>query len=110
AIIDATHGRVGVTAATRRRATRSVWLWGGVARLGQTKLGTLQATLAGDLQGCRTTSRGRPRSRRVWASAHAGLRTYGRYATATPAGTRQATWLTEDRCGSTLVRAINNRI
>jgi hypothetical protein len=110
ATIDATRGRVEVTAATRRHATRSVRLWAGVLRLTQAGDGTPQATLTGDLRGCPAASSREPNNRRLWASARGGLRTYGRYASASPAGNQQTTWLTEDRCTSTLVRATQKTI
>jgi hypothetical protein len=79
-------------------------------RLSRAGHGTLQATLDGDLSGCRATRTRGPHSRRLRVQTAGGLRTRGRFATATAAGNGQTEWLTEDTCTGTLVRAIERTV
>jgi hypothetical protein len=72
--------------------------------------GTVHATVVGDLGGCDSTGSHGPQRRGVWASAPGGVRTFGRYASATPAGSQQTIWLTQDTCAGTLVYAAKNTV
>lgn len=102
--VDTTRGRARITVAKRWSGTRSVQLWGGVARLYQNRSGMVTATLVGLLPGCRSLRSHLARARRLWTRAFGGVSTRGRYAAAIASGAMPTTWLTEDSCTSTLLR------
>ena len=106
--VDATKGRVQLTSATNAAgATQTAQFFRGAFVITQTRGAkpVTQLALAGRLS-CPTgtrasTSARRKRVRRLWGDGKGRFRTKGRHGAATVRGTK---WLTEDRCGSTLVR------
>lgn len=91
--VDATRGRVRLTAAVAGAATSSAEFSAGAFRVAQSALNPLtQVTLAG-APSCRAR-------RRLVGDGGPGFRTRGRRATATSRGAR---WLTEDSCAGTRV-------
>jgi Ca2+-binding RTX toxin-like protein len=105
--VDATSGRVRLTvAADRRRRTRAAVLRAGrfVARQPRRDGLTGLRVLRTERGGC---SGDEQVLGRLHVRAGRGFRTLGRHASALG---RRATWLTEDRCGGTLVRALRGRV
>jgi hypothetical protein len=122
--LDATHGRVAVTAATPAPGqTTSAEVYEGRFVIHQDRTAITRLTLSLPLSGCpRSTqqgnrarapatvsrSRSRPRSRRLWASENGGSwGTNGRYVSTTVEGTR---WLTVDTCGQSRVQVAVGRV
>jgi hypothetical protein len=114
-VIDATGGTVQLTVARDRHgATQSGSFWSGSFVVFQTR-GRRPVTelrlRGGDFAGCAAghsaralaSAARRPggrKPRKLWSHVKGRFRTRGRHAAATVRGT---TWLTEDRCGGTLV-------
>jgi sugar lactone lactonase YvrE len=122
-VVDATHGRVKVTAATPGGGTETGEFFGGEFRLTQNRSGLVIATLTGgDFSVCgrhmpsvrrdpaRASSR-RASAKHVvgklWADAHGHFSTRGHYAAGAVQGTE---WLTEDLCEGTLIRVTRDRV
>jgi hypothetical protein len=120
-IIDARHGKVTLTTAAPGGGTQSITYYGGMLKIGQSKNGTVTATLVGgSFKGCptarershiaqasaRRTSR-RHTVRKLWSEGHGSYSTKGNYATGAVLGTR---WLTEDRCEGTLIRVVTDKV
>jgi hypothetical protein len=116
--LDATHGRVGVTAATLAPGqTASAEVYEGRFVVHQDHTALTHLTLSLPLGGCRRSTprdahprapataasgHSQPRSRRLWASDSGGSwGTNGRYVTTTVEGTR---WLTVDTCRQSQVQ------
>jgi hypothetical protein len=101
--VDATRGRVKVTAATGSgRATQSGEFYDGAFKVSQARAraAVVELRLArGDFSRCgrasARTAQSRRAIRRLWGKARGRFRTVGRHAAATIRGT---TWLTEDFC------------
>jgi hypothetical protein len=116
-MVDATKGTVRLTsAANTDGATQTAEFYQGSFRITQTR-GSRPITelaLTGKLS-CPTRKKGsratasarRKKVRRLWGEGKGRFRTKGRYGAATVKGTK---WLTEDRCGSTLVRVKRGRV
>ena len=102
--INAENGRVKLIAAKRQGRQRGVFR-GGTFKLRQNGRGRVQATLAGELVGCKdnlAVVSARRKKRRLWGRASGGrFRTSGNYGAATVRGT---VWLTEDRCSGTFFK------
>ena len=120
-IIDARHGKVSLTTAAPGGGTQTITYYGGMLKIGQSKNGTVTATLVGgSFKGCptarershiaresaRRTSR-RHTVRKLWSEGHGSYSTKGNYATGAVLGTR---WLTEDRCDGTLIRVVTDKV
>ena len=123
-IIDATHGKVSVTASEPNGSTETGEYFGGRFRLTQDPNGTVVATLTGgNFSVCPTTrervhkdssgpsaraSASRKHTvRKLWTNAHGKFSTRGHYAAGAVQGTE---WLTEDLCEGTLIRVTRDRV
>jgi Bacterial Ig domain/RTX calcium-binding nonapeptide repeat (4 copies)/Divergent InlB B-repeat domain len=106
--LDATKGRVELTAARAGGITDTSQFYDGTFQLSQptpTALAELRLVL-GDFSVCSLPSftaadKNKRRVRRVWGSGKGKFRTRGRYSSATVRGT---VWKTEDRCDGTLTQ------
>jgi hypothetical protein len=114
-LVDTTGGRVALTsAADAKGATQTAQFYGGLFRLQQprgarpvTKLRLAGGSFAGcPGRGARGAKRRRT-VRRLWGDGAGLFSTVGTGAAATIRGTR---WLTEDRCGSTVVRVTRGAV
>jgi hypothetical protein len=126
-LVDATAGRVLVTAARHGAGTQSGEFFSGQFVLEQGTSGVVTATLAGG-KGSRCaklrkggkrkkgskTGRGasahasaRRHGRKLWANAHGTFSTKGNYAAGAVQGTE---WLTEDRCTGTFIRVTRDKV
>jgi Ca2+-binding RTX toxin-like protein len=106
--VDATSGTVRLTvAADRRGRTRAAILRGGrfVAHQRRGRNGLTELTVLQTERGS-CSSDGQVLGR-LRVHAGRGFRTRGKHASALG---RRATWLTENRCGGTLVRALRGRV
>jgi hypothetical protein len=120
-IIDARHGKVSLTTARAGGGTQTATFYAGMFRITQQRNGRVTATLyGGDFSVCPTAAERRhlahasaTRSsrrhtvRKLWAEGHGSYSTKGNYATGAVLGTR---WLTEDRCGGTLIRVLTDKV
>ncbi|HEY4451222.1 MAG TPA: hypothetical protein VGN13_06465 [Solirubrobacteraceae bacterium] len=120
-IIDARHGKVSLTTARAGGGTQTATFYAGMFRITQQRNGRVTATLyGGDFSVCPTASERahlahasaahssrRHTVRRLWAEGHGSYSTKGNYATGAVLGTR---WLTEDRCGGTLIRVLTDKV
>ena len=122
-VVNATHGRVRVTAALPGGGTETGEFFGGEFRLTQKRNGMVVATLTGgDFSVCgrrmRSTRRAPTRTSfrrasgkhvvgKLWANAHGRFSTHGHYAAGAVQGTE---WLTEDLCEGTLIRVTRDRV
>jgi Ca2+-binding RTX toxin-like protein len=107
--LDTRRGAVRVTAALGELRRTSATLRGGRVLVRQRRVRrapTGLRVLRPQRSRCRRGSRGRPLAR-VTVSSPGGFRTRGRLASATG---RHATWLTEERCNGTRVRASRGRV
>jgi hypothetical protein len=110
--VDATKGRVRVTSAVGGGKTQTADFYQGSFVITQTRGARpiTQLALNGKLS-CATKKKGgkagvsakrkKRKVRRLWGDGKGRFRTKGKYGAATVRGTK---WLTEDRCGRTLVR------
>jgi hypothetical protein len=112
AVVDTTKGAVTLTAAPDAQGNvAQATFHGGSFRVHRTKdkQPVTELSLAGPAPSCTrphaqkavAARKAKPAARRLWGSGHGRFRTRGRYASAAVRGT---VWLTEDRCGSTLVK------
>ena len=111
-IVDATSGRVALTAAGAGGTRHTGQFHGGEFRLGQARSGLTDLTLTGGAPcaGAAAGSRHRaaPRRQQLWGAGHGGaFETTGTYAAATVLGTR---WLTQDTCTATIVRVLEGEV
>ncbi|HWD11364.1 MAG TPA: hypothetical protein VG366_05935 [Solirubrobacteraceae bacterium] len=120
-IIDARHGKVSLTTARAGGGTQTATFYAGMFRITQQRNGRVTATLyGGDFSVCPTTAERRHLAhasathssrrhtvRKLWAEGHGSYSTKGNYATGAVLGTR---WLTEDRCGGTLIRVVTDKV
>ena len=103
--VDATRGKVKLTAAAGGGALQTGMFYSGafkVTQTGGTRKPVTQLALNGALS-CATgkaSSAAGKKVRRLWGDGKGAFRTRGRHGAATVRGTR---WLTEDRCDSTKV-------
>jgi hypothetical protein len=110
ATVDATNGRVAITAAAASgHARNSGQFYGGEFLLAQSREGVTDLKLTGG-RPCATNARSaatigpRRRMQKLWGTGHGGnFKTTGRYAAATVLGTR---WLTENTCMGTTIRVV----
>jgi hypothetical protein len=121
-VIDATDGRVSVTAAGPHGGTQTGEFFDGEFILTQGRNGLVVATLTGgNFAVCpRHSGAGRARHahasaqhapgkhvvRKLWADAHGSFSTKGNYA----AGVQGTEWLTEDLCEGTLIRVTSDKV
>jgi hypothetical protein len=111
--VDATNGRVRLTAATASgHATRSGEFYDGEFRLAQARSGLTRLTLTGGTACARAAARApkpakSPRQRSLWGDGHGSFETVGDDAAATDLGTR---WLVRDTCTGTLVRVTEGTV
>jgi len=98
--LDTTRGRVGVTAARGGGRTERIEFYEGRFVVSQPAAGAGVPTLKLTAP-LRCTKRSKKGERHLWGSGTGTFRTRGLYAAATVRGT---TWLTQDRCGVTVVR------
>jgi hypothetical protein len=124
-VIDATEGRVVVTAASAGTGTQNGEFFSGEFELTQTHSGIVTATLAGgSTSSCKRGKHGRHRKRKkghrasatasarhhgrkLWSNAHGTFSTKGNYAAGAVQGTE---WLTEDRCDGTYIRVTRDKV
>jgi hypothetical protein len=110
--IDATKGRVRLTSAAGPGGkTQTADFYQGMFVVTQTRGSkpVTQLALSGKLS-CgksKASASARKKVRRLWGDGKGRFRTKGKYGAATVRGTN---WLTEDRCGSTLVRVKRGRV
>ena len=114
ATVNATNGRVAITAAAASGGARnSGQFYGGEFSLHQTRRGVTNLKLTGGVpcaSGARSAGAAAPRARKqkLWGTGHGGaFTTTGHYAAATVLGTR---WLTEDTCTGTTVRVVEGEV
>jgi hypothetical protein len=109
-VIDATKGRVTLTAASDRKGkTQTADFYDGIFRIGQTSGAkpVTELTLVEALsckKGSKTSASAtaaKKKSRKLWGDGKGSFRTRGQFSSATVRGT---VWLTEDRCDRTLTR------
>jgi hypothetical protein len=101
-VVDARNGRLRLTsAADGSGGTQSAKFYGGIFRVGQSKLpaGKLltKLTLTQKLT-CSSQPKPRPRTRHLWGDGKGNFQTVGRYSTVTVTGT---VWLQKDTCSTT---------
>jgi hypothetical protein len=114
ATVNATNGRVAITAAGASAGSHHAGqFYGGEFRLTQARSGLTNLTLTGGVA-CAASARlaakqtTRLRKQQLWGTGHGGsFETSGRYAAATVLGTR---WLTKDTCTGTLVRVVSGEV
>jgi hypothetical protein len=126
--VDATHGRVVITAATPSGGIQSAEAYSGLFVIQQARTGETHFGLSQPLTGCRPRLRPRrhartarlarkprsvththsPKSRHLWVSEGGGAwGTNGRYVSTSVEGTR---WLTIDRCSRSVVEVAEGRV
>lgn len=122
--IDATHGKVSVTAVEPNGKTETGVYFGGRFKLTQEKNGTVVATLTGgDFAVCptarerahkasvgssaRSGASGKHSVRKLWTNAHGKFSTRGNYAAGAVQGTE---WLTDDLCEGTLIKVTRDKV
>ena len=115
-LVDARKGRVRLFTTDGRGGIQSSDFFGGMFRISQQRGGLVELTLAGgSFKGCSAPSGAARRAsaaigksvRKLWGTGKGKFRTKGRFATATVRGT---TWLTDDRCGGTLVKVTEGAV
>ena len=123
-IINATHGKVSVTAAEPNGSTETGVYFDGSFKLSQDPNGTVVATLTGGNfsvcptarervhkafsgRSARASTSGKHSVRRLWTNAHGKFSTRGNYAAGAVQGTE---WLTEDLCDGTLIKVTRDRV
>jgi hypothetical protein len=113
AAIDATEGRIKLTAAGANGKLQSGVFYGGKFVVGQRRSdrGLTELALIGAYPRCRArrsvdSSASRQR-RRLWGNAHGRFKTRGIHSVATVRGTK---WLVEDRCEGTLTRVTRGSV
>ncbi len=123
-IIDATHGRVSVTATEPNGTTETGEYFGGRFKLTQDPNGTVVATLTGGNFSVCPTARERVHKaargpsarasasrkhtvRKLWTNAHGRFSTRGNYAAGAVQGTE---WLTADLCDGTLIKVTRDEV
>lgn len=121
-IIEATHGKVSVTAAEPGGKTETGVYFGGRFKLTQERNGTVVATLTGGNFSVCPTARerahkasagafiaasGKHSVRKLWTNAHGKFSTRGNYAAGAVQGTE---WLTNDLCEGTLVKVTRDKV
>jgi hypothetical protein len=110
-LVNATHGRVTLTAATASGGvTHTGQFYDGEFMVGQTQRGLTTLKLAGGAPcaaAAAANTRAPTRRRRLWGSAHGDFETIGTDAAATELGT---TWLTQDTCTGTVVRVSSGAV
>ena len=123
-IIDATHGKVSVTATEPNGTTETGVYFDGSFKLSQDPNGTVVATLTGgNFSVCptarervhkaysgpsaRASASGKHTVRKLWTNAHGKFSTRGNYAAGAVQGTE---WLTEDLCEGTLIHVTRDRV
>ena len=105
--VDATKGKVELTSASNAAgATQTAQFFQGAFVITQTRGAkpVTQLALVGKLscpKGKQASTSAKKKVRRLWGDGKGRFRTKGKHGAATVRGTK---WLTEDRCGSTLVR------
>lgn len=107
--IDATHGRVKLTAATPH-GTVTGEFFDGEFTVTQTGSGLTVLTLTGGPVCAASAARARHapvHRQKLWGDAHGGFQTSGTYASATDIGTQ---WLTKDTCTGTAVRVTSGKV
>ncbi len=133
ATIEATHGKVSVTAAEPGGKTETGVYFGGQFRLTQERNGTVVATLTGgnfsvcptarerahrasvgtgpivttSARRARAAASGKHSVRKLWTNAHGKFSTRGNYAAGAVQGTE---WLTDDLCEGTLIRVTRDKV
>jgi hypothetical protein len=108
ATLDATKGRVTLTAAGRNGKTETADFCKGIFKVSQSK-GYTVLTLTQKLS-CpkrRASAAAGKKSRRLWGSGKGHFRTSGRLSSATVRGT---TWLVQDTCTRTLTRVTQGSV
>lgn len=124
--IEATHGKVSVTAAEPGDKTETGVYFGGQFKLTQERNGTVVATLTGGNFAVCPTARerahrasagagasahaaasGKHSVRKLWTNAHGKFSTKGNYAAGAVQGTE---WLTDDLCEGTLIRVTRDKV
>jgi DNA-binding beta-propeller fold protein YncE len=133
--IEATHGKVKVTAAEPGGRTETGVYFGGQFKLTQERNGTVVATLtggnfsvcptarerahrasaggsgaavgAGVARSAHATASGKHSVRKLWTNAHGKFSTRGNYAAGAVQGTE---WLTDDLCEGTLIRVTRDKV
>lgn len=124
-VIDATNGKVSVTAALPGGKTQTGQYFGGEFILRQERNGLVVAELTGgNFSVCPTkrerahiarvesvqayaAASGKHVVRKLWANAHGKFSTKGNYAAGAVQGTE---WLTEDLCEGTLIRVTRDKV
>jgi len=112
-VVNATDGRVAITAASGTgHARHRGQFYGGEFKLGQAQSGVTNLTLTGGVPcgtGARVAARATHiRKQQLWGSGHGGdFKTSGTYAAATVLGTR---WLTDDTCTATVIRVVEGEV
>ncbi len=123
-IIDATHGKVSVTASEPNGSTETGVYFGGRFKLTQKPNGTVVATLTGGNFSACPSRRARQRMgssgsnahaaasskhsvRKLWTNAHGKFSTNGNYAAGAVQGTE---WLTDDLCDGTLIKVTRDKV
>ncbi len=123
-IIDATHGKVSVTATEPNGSTETGVYFGGRFKLTQMANGTVVATLTGGNFSVCPTARERAHEassgpfaraaasrkhsvRSLWTNAHGKFSTRGNYAAGAVQGTE---WLTDDLCDGTLIKVTRDKV
>ena len=107
--VDATKGRVRVTALGSGGATQTADFYEGRFLITQAGTGdrTTVLRLSAPLRCPRRLAATKPPGRHLWGSGKGRFRTMGKYAAASVRGT---VWLTQDTCNSTLVRVRSGRV
>jgi Right handed beta helix region len=98
--VDATRGRVRLTAATVRGKLQTAVFFAGQFKVTQARSGLTELVLNGPLacpKGASAATK-KPKRRDLWGDGKGTFRTRGRYGSAAIRGTR---WLTSDRCDGT---------
>ncbi|MGA8746349.1 MAG: IPT/TIG domain-containing protein [Solirubrobacterales bacterium] len=123
-VIDATHGRVSVTASEPNGTTETGEYFGGRFKLTQDPNGTVVATLTGGKFSVCPSTRKRVHKafrgpsarasasrkhtvRKLWTNAHGKFSTRGNYAAGAVQGTE---WLTADLCEGTLIKVTRDEV
>lgn len=124
ATIEATHGKVSVTAQEPNGKTETGIYFGGRFKLTQERNGTVVATLTGGNFSVCPTARerahkasapasahvaasGKHSVRKLWTNAHGKFSTRGNYAAGAVQGTE---WLTDDLCEGTLIKVTRDKV
>jgi hypothetical protein len=112
-IVNATNGRIALTAAGSGKTRHKGQFYGGEFKLGQAHSGLTNLTLTGGTPcagSAAATAHHRPAARKaqLWGTGHGGdFETTGTYAAGTVLGTR---WLTKDTCTATVIRVLEGEV